>query len=303
MSNCLLISTIIIGASARISTPAPEQHLAGHHELCDTNVLPQNAHEVQQHFPCCGICGKTFDTTGNLMIHMDSEHRPSTAHMTVGSSNQLEQETSSHVPVSQLQPLACLPMSFYCQLCEYTFLTAAELREHMAVTHSSDSASDTLQQMSIMQPWSHLETTTCYTELHCNQCDLTFNNMRLLNLHIREQHISVYANCDHPSNDQCEICSTTSLSSHEISTHSENNTPPAKQKQSFSAEIHCQYCDSTFQTMSSLNIHVRYYHTPEHVKAVTSSTPKPSECRIAQIDGNDSLTNTSEDLSFPTNLT
>ena len=249
-----------------------EKHVMGHNESRDNNVLSQDVHVAHQppqslHFPCCGVCGKTFNTAGNLMNHMDSDHGPFTAHV-AETRTQLQIESSNHNQLSQLHLPVCLPsMRYCCQLCEKTFLTANGLTEHTVSVHGSDVAFYTLQQPSVLHPGFHLETTACNTELHCNQCDLIFDNMVLLNLHIRNKHTSVQENCDQPPCFQCD------------------------------------HCDSSFQSMSSLDIHARYYHTPELVNAVTSSTPKPSEYMIAQIDGNDSLTDTSDNLSMTANLT
>ena len=114
---------------------------------------------------------------------------------------------------------------------------------------------------------------------YCYKCGQIFHGEDDLNLHVETHH--------GPSNFMCDVCGiifcTESLASEHI----------AMSHQSSNHELHCSYCDQTFDSMYNLNCHLKSMHiqenpnnkvTNEVIPHVTSANAYCDECEYACLD-------------------
>ena len=105
----------------------------------------------------CYECYNTFSRSEELVEHMSSEHSILSGNINYSNSEE------NHSLRSQYE----MSLNFYCNLCGLFFQSRDMLQLHL---------------------WYHQENPT--TEVHCNDCDCTFQTISELNVHVSEQHRS-----------------------------------------------------------------------------------------------------------------
>ena len=223
------------------------------HDL--SNKLEQHAQPLQ--LIKCGFCGSSFNSSPDLDVHIHQHH-------------------------TQLNTLLCTG-------CGYVFLNDNDLRTHQCgSSHYMQDYSTTLCQeypVNTLNPQVlHLNVHTApqhhgLGSLYCYKCGQIFHGEDDLNLHVETHH--------GPSNFMCDVCGiifcTESLASEHI----------AMSHQSSNHELHCSYCDQTFDSMYNLNCHLKSMHiqenpnnkvTNEVIPHVTSANAYCDECEYACLD-------------------
>ena len=237
------------------------QHTTSYHgtdqELPNT-IVPEQYDKDHPILPFCSLCGKTFGSTEEVKNHVDTEH--------VAQANRGSQHQELNECVQISLPLSFPSPPYCCQLCGTAFLAVDALREHVDFKHWS------------MSP----PNLTPNFELHCNNCNMIFNNMVALNLHTRNNHSSPNMPIESPSShscvpalqvvNSCNICSDSFAS---CSNQGEHTT--SKHGQIFRDEE----CES-HHTIQSPDIQVA--NNSLH----TSPTYRDDQC-IPQYDGNDTI--------------
>ena len=148
----------------------------------------------------CGFCKKMFAKANNLQTHVKANHTCMLCGKTFDVDTLRNHVTTAH-------KFRCLA-----QDCKRTFVMVSDLYQHVNADHSDNT---------------------------CEHCDVTFVDLRCLNIHIATKHMH-----------KCGFCMNVFASANDLQTH----------VQADHSDRACEHCNLKFVDLSCLNIHITSKH-------------------------------------------
>ena len=246
------------------------------HEM-SCNVI-STAKKIPQAEPCddiqsvCAKCGKIFHDVSKLVAHNLNCHEYAHPCELCGYAFTSPDDLQAHLREKHVSS------SFSCYLCGELCSSSASLQMHMNNNHQELSyyPETSFQSYSDLNLHTSPDQTYCQAFNYCCPCGESFETESNLQQHVQQRHAT--NNTEYPSQLpsvsqylngtdtvlNCEYCGLV-FSRHDLySSHMQH-----KHAEPGSASIiHCNECETTFQSMVALNIHLKTYHVnPACVKA------------------------------------